>query len=44
MTRADASERIDRLRTMVRDHDHRYYVLAQPTISDEKYDRLMRSR
>ena len=42
MNRAEASERIDRLRTEIRDHDHRYYVLAQPTISDEKYDRLMR--
>ena len=42
MTRAEASERIDRLRTEIRDHDHRYYVLAQPIISDEAYDRLMR--
>lgn len=41
-TQAEASERINRLRADIRDHDHRYYVLAQPTISDEKYDRLMR--
>jgi DNA ligase (NAD+) len=24
------------------DHDYRYYILAQPIISDEEYDRLMR--
>jgi DNA ligase (NAD+) len=33
------------INTLVRkilDYDYRYYVLAQPTISDEEYDRLMR--
>src|SRR5439155_14714174 len=24
----------------IRKHDHAYYVLAQPTISDQQYDRL----
>ncbi len=33
--------RIDTLRQELHDHDHRYYVLAEPTISDEEYDRLM---
>ena len=37
-----ASRRIDRLRTEIHEHDYRYYVLAEPTISDEKYDALMR--
>src|SRR5207245_7369828 len=26
----------------IRQHDHSYYVLAQPTISDQEYDRLYR--
>jgi DNA ligase (NAD+) len=30
------------LRTRLRDHDYRYYVLAEPVVSDEEYDRLMR--
>lgn len=34
--------RIEQLRKTIREHDHRYYVLAEPTISDEKYDVLMR--
>jgi DNA ligase (NAD+) len=35
-------KRIEELRTLLREHDYRYYVLAQPTISDREYDRLMR--
>ncbi len=34
-------ERIESLRDEIRQHDHRYYVLAQPTISDLEYDRLL---
>ncbi len=30
------------LATLIRDHDYRYYVLADPMISDEEYDRLYR--
>lgn len=33
---------IEELRRTIREHDYRYYVLAEPTISDEEYDRLMR--
>jgi len=33
---------IDSLRRRILEHDYRYYVLAQPTISDEAYDRLLR--
>jgi len=34
--------RLEKLRAQLREHDYRYYVLAQPTISDEEYDRLFR--
>ncbi len=33
---------IDRLRKEIREHDYRYYVLADPSISDYEYDQLMR--
>lgn len=36
------ARRIEALREQIREHDYRYYVLAEPTISDEEYDRLMR--
>lgn len=34
-------KRAERLRTELREHDHRYYVLSEPTVSDREYDRLM---
>lgn len=34
--------RVEQLRRELLEHDYRYYVLAEPTISDEEYDRLMR--
>lgn len=37
-----AQQRAERLRKELHDHDYRYYVLAEPVISDEQYDRLMR--
>ncbi len=37
------AERIRRLRETLNRHNYLYYVLAQPEISDEKYDRLYRS-
>jgi DNA ligase (NAD+) len=37
-----AKQRAERLRNEIREHDYRYYVLAEPTISDQKYDALMR--
>ena len=37
-----AVTRAERLRNELLDHDYRYYVLAEPTIGDEDYDRLMR--
>jgi DNA ligase (NAD+) len=36
-----AKERISQLRNELDEHNHRYYVLAQPVISDFDYDRLM---
>ena len=32
--------RLAELREQIRRHDHAYYVLAQPVISDQEYDRL----
>ena len=34
-------ERILELRTMLHTHNHNYYVLNQPTISDQEFDMLM---
>ena len=35
-----AAEQVSLLRAAVREHDHRYYVEADPLIADETYDRL----
>lgn len=35
-----AARRVEALRELVRRHDHRYYVLADPEISDYEYDQL----
>src|SRR5688572_23230953 len=37
----DAAAEIGRLRDEIREHDRRYYVLAEPTISDREYDLLL---
>jgi len=42
MTRAQAEKRVRELRDQVREHDHRYYVLAQPAVTDFEYDKLFR--
>jgi DNA ligase (NAD+) len=42
MTRAEAKRRIAELSAEIREHDHRYYVLDRPSISDAAYDRLFR--
>jgi DNA ligase (NAD+) len=34
-------ERIEIVRKEIREHDYRYYVLNQPTISDREYDNLL---
>jgi DNA ligase (NAD+) len=40
--RSSVLKRLLTLRSEISTHDHRYYVLAQPTISDLQYDALMR--
>jgi DNA ligase (NAD+) len=42
MERARAEERIIALRNMLHDHNYRYYVLAEPVISDYAFDMLLR--
>ena len=41
MDKQEAKERIEQLRKKIEEHNYRYYVLAQPTISDFEYDTLM---
>ncbi len=41
-TRTAARARIEHLRSAIRQHDYRYYVLDRPSISDAEYDRLFR--
>lgn len=38
----NADEEVRRLREAIREHDRRYYVLQDPTVSDEEYDRLFK--
>lgn len=38
--KTDPAIRIEELRRLIREHDHNYFVLTQPTISDYEYDRL----
>jgi DNA ligase (NAD+) len=40
--KASAQKRATDLRAQIRQHDHSYYVLDAPTISDAEYDRLFR--
>ncbi|HSR10037.1 MAG TPA: NAD-dependent DNA ligase LigA, partial [Thermodesulfobacteriota bacterium] len=42
MNEAQAKKKIDKLREEINFHNHRYYVLDDPVVSDADYDRLMR--
>jgi len=42
VTKSEAKQRIAELSGKIREHDHRYYVLDKPTISDATYDKLQR--
>jgi len=42
MAAKDLEKRIEALRGRIRHHEHRYYVLDDPEISDAEFDRLMR--
>src|ERR1035437_8092892 len=37
-----ARKKIEELRQQILEHDYLYYVLAEPVISDEKYDTLIK--
>src|SRR5690606_10381866 len=39
---SDVESRIEELRTLIRDHAHRYYVLDDPVVADAEYDGLFR--
>ena len=38
---ADPSDRVDELRAQLEHHNHRYYVLDDPEVSDADYDALI---
>ncbi len=38
----EVRKRVEQLREQIEYHNYRYYVLADPVISDEEYDRLMK--
>ena len=40
--KADVRREVERLRHEIQEHDHRYYVLDNPVISDAEYDTLFR--
>jgi DNA ligase (NAD+) len=42
MGSAAVREKLERLREQIREHDYKYYVLAEPVIGDEEYDMLMK--
>ncbi len=42
MTRKEAKKKIEKLRKEINYHNYRYYVLNDPVISDEEYDRLFK--
>ena len=38
----DIEKKIENLRDKIREYDYKYYVLAEPSISDEEYDKLIK--
>jgi DNA ligase (NAD+) len=42
MNEKEAKLQIDNLRSEINEHNHRYYVLSEPIISDSEYDLLFR--
>src|ERR1700736_5044675 len=42
MEASDLAKRAEKLRHELEEHEYRYYVLDDPTISDAEYDALMR--
>ena len=41
MSKTDIEHRIAELKDQLNDHNYRYYVLAQPVISDYEFDKLL---
>jgi DNA ligase (NAD+) len=39
---SQVEKRIEELRKKIKEHDYRYYILAEPVIGDEEYDKLMK--
>ncbi len=37
-----AQKKIEELREQIREHDYKYYVLAEPSVSDREYDMLVK--
>lgn len=42
MTKAEIEKKINELKEIINQADYNYYILAEPTISDEEYDRLIK--
>jgi DNA ligase (NAD+) len=42
MTESEAKKKIEKLRKEIHHHDHLYYVLDKPEITDAEYDKLFR--
>ena len=41
MKLSDAKQRVEELRKTIDEHNHRYYVLNQPVITDFEFDLLL---
>ena len=41
MTKDEAMQRIEELTEIIEKHNHSYYVMDNPTVSDYEYDMLM---
>ncbi|MFB3056028.1 MAG: NAD-dependent DNA ligase LigA, partial [Ignavibacteriaceae bacterium] len=39
---ADIKIKIESLRKKIREHDYKYYVFTEPSVSDEEYDKLVK--
>jgi DNA ligase (NAD+) len=39
---SDVSDRIEQLRSEIREHNHRYYILEDPIVSDAQFDEMLR--
>ena len=40
MKKSEAKARIEKLRGEIEEHNRRYYVMNEPSVSDEDYDKL----